>query len=109
MGLDPCIISCDVANEDQNVKEDILRFGCSDGPFLDYRVYDGIHDTPSHGNAESPLRDMYVHGFIFMFPDSITLTPVAQFRTLAWLFLRDWRHQIDTGDGLNGNISARTC
>jgi len=61
--LDPLSIPYDDTNEDQNTKpEDVLKFESSDGPSLDYRVYDGhsIDDTPTYRDVESPLRDMFV-------------------------------------------------
>jgi len=91
LSLDPRPIPYDDSNEDQGVKvEDILRYGSLDEPSLDYSVYDG-HSiyTSSYDNIEPPLKDMSAHRSIPLIFD--LLMPVLQFRTLAWVFLREWR------------------
>ena len=88
--LNPPVIPYNDANEDQNVKlEDILKYEYMDDLSLDNWVYDGhsIDDIPNYRDVEPPLKDMWALRFVrasllIRYPNH-----VAQFGTLARLFL----------------------
>jgi len=91
LDFDIGVIPYDDANEHQGVNpEEVLKHKYRDEMSLEYWVYDGhtIDDVPNYSDVEPPLNYMYALQFFCMSVYLNLLTPVAQFGTVAWLFLR---------------------